>query len=147
MSGMLAIEPLLVERIRQVVGVQGLKVITSAEMAGVKENAQPVPAVHVVYDGVSVREEKGLVEIIERWITFVAVRNLRSTRSGEDARQDAGPILDAVFAALLGWQPTGVKPLLPASPPRPYFNAGYAYFPLAWDARLKKIPMPCPAYQ
>lgn len=143
MSGMLAIEPLLVERIRQVVNMPGLKVLTSAEMAGVKENAQPVPAVHVVYDGVSVREEKGLVEIVERWITFVAVRNLRSTRSGEDARQDAGPILDSVFFALLGWQAEGVKPLLPSTPPRPYFNAGYAYFPLAWSARLQKIPMPC----
>ncbi|MFA7269837.1 MAG: hypothetical protein WC073_10875 [Sterolibacterium sp.] len=143
MIGMLAIEPLLVERIRQEVIVPGLKVVTSAEMVGVKENSQPVPAVHVVYDGPVMRVEKGLVEIIERWITVVAVRNLRSTRSGEDARQDAGPILDAVFSALLGWQPVGVKPLLPSNPPRPYFNAGYAYFPLAWEARLKKIPMPC----
>lgn len=145
MSGMLAIEPLLVERIRQGVDAPGLKILTAADMSGFKENTQPVPAVHVVYDGVSVREDKGLVEITERWITIVAVRNLRSTRSGEDARQDAGPILDAVFAALLGWQAGGVKPLLPASPPRAGFNAGYAYFPLAWDARLKKIPVPCPS--
>lgn len=144
MSGLLAIEPQLAERIGQRVAVPALKVLTAAALSGVTENAQPTPAVHVVYDGFSVREEKGLVEIVERWITVVAVRNVRSPRGGEDARQDAGPILDAVFAALLGYQPAGVKPLLPANPPRPYFNAGFAYFPLAWSARLKKIPMPCP---
>jgi hypothetical protein len=143
MSGFLAIEPLLVARISQRVIVPGLKVITAADMAGIKENAQPVPAVHVIYDGCTMREEKGLVEIVERWITAVAVRNLKSTRSGEDARQDAGQIMDAVFAALLGWQADGVKPLLPADPPRASFNAGFGYFPLAWSARLKKIPMPC----
>lgn len=146
-AGFMSIEPLLVARIGQTVKVPSLKVITASELAGVKENAQPVPAVHVIYDGFTVHEDKGLVEIVERWLTVVAVRNLKTARSGEDVRQDAGQILAALFESLLGWQADGVKPLLPTNPPRPGFNAGYGYFPLAWSARLKKISMPCPAYQ
>jgi hypothetical protein len=145
MSGFMDLEPRLVERIRQSVDVTGLKILNGAELAGVKEASQPTPAIHVIYDGFTAREDKGLVEIVERWITVVAVRNVRSARSGEDARQSAGPIMDALFHALLGWQTDGIKPLLPANPPRPGFAAGFGYFPLAWSARLKKIPMPCPS--
>lgn len=141
---LLSIEPLLVARIESALDVPGLKVLTPADLAGVTTLAQHAPAVHVVYDGFSVREDKGLVEITERWLTVVAVRNVKSARSGEDARQDAGPIMDALFFALLGWQPAGVRPLEAVTPPRPGFNAGFGYFPLAWSARLKKIPTPCP---
>lgn len=143
--GFMALEPLLVARIQGLVDVPGLKVLTAAQLAGVGENAQHVPAIHVVYNDFTAREDKGLVEIVERWLTVVAVRNVRSAKSGTDARQDAGPILDALFSALLGWQAPGVKPLLPLTPPRPDFNAGFGYFPLAWEARLKKFPLPCPS--
>lgn len=147
MTGFLALEPDLVQRIETAVIVPGLKVLTAAQLAGVQANAQPVPAVHVIYDGfATLRAENGLAEIVERWLTVVAVRNVRSARSGADARADAGPILDGVFAALYGWQVSGVKPLQPILPPRPGFDAGFGYYPLAWAARLAKIPQPCPLH-
>jgi hypothetical protein len=142
--GLLALEPELVARIESALQVPRLKVLTRADLAGIKAASQPAPAVHVVYDGPGFSADGNSVEITERWFTVVVVRNLRSTASGEDARADAGPILDALFNALYGWQPTGVKPLLPVTPPRPGFDAGMGYFPLAWSARLKKIHMPCP---
>lgn len=144
MSGMLAVEPLLVERLQAALGGMGVRVFRAADLSGVAQASQAAPAVHVVPDGFDIREERGLVEISERWLTVIVVRNVRSAKSGEDARQDAGPILDAAFAALLGWIPVEtVKPLLPSTPPRPVFNAGMGYFPLAWQVRLRKINLPC----
>lgn len=140
----LALESALVTHIGSTLNVPNLKVLTAADLAGVQESGQHVPAVHVVYGGCGIKDSQGRVEITENWLTVVAVRNVKTARSGEDARADAGPILDALFMALLGWQSTGVKPLLPITPPRPGFKAGFGYFPLAWSARLDKISMPCP---
>lgn len=142
--GFLAFESALTARIESAVIVPGLKVLTRSQLSGVQAASQPVPAVHVIPDDFAVTEDKGLVEIVERWLTVVVVRNVRNAASGEDARADAGPIMDAVFTALLGWQTDGVKPLLPAKAPGHGFTAGFGYFPMAWSARLKKIPMPCP---
>lgn len=143
MTGFLQLETILKARVRAAVAVPGLKVLGAPELAGVKANAQPTPAVHVVFDGFAeLTEERGVLRVAERWLTVLAVRNARSTRSGDDAREDAGPILDALFAALHGWTAPGVKPLIPAVPPLPGFDAGFAYFPLAWIAR-RTLVVPC----
>lgn len=75
--GFLALEPVLVARLAATVTAPSLKILAAAQLAGVAENAQPAPALHVVYDGFSVRDDKGLIEIVERWLTVVAVRNVR----------------------------------------------------------------------
>lgn len=142
----LAIEPEIVARLRAAVDVTNLKVLNAADLAGMQAAAQHVPAVHVIFDGfATLRAEDYRVEVVERWLTVIAVRNVASAARGEDARADAGPIMDQVFAALLGFQAAGCKPLIPTQPPRPGFAAGYGYFPLAWLARAAKIAMPCPS--
>lgn len=142
----MALEPLLIERINdRLRHIPALKILSGADLAGIDERAQPVPAVHVIFGGHQERVQDHLVERVERWLTVVAVRNARSQVSGQDARADAGPILTDLHAALLGWQPKGVKPVQPAAAPRPGFSAGFGYFPLAWEARFAKYPMPCPA--
>lgn len=132
--GFLALEPLIAARIRSVVVTPGLKVLAAADLAGLKANAQPSPAVHVIQGGHSVAVDGWLATITETWLTVVAVRNVRDAATGAAMRTDAGPILDALFAGLFGWRVDGVKPLVPAKPPRPGFEAGFGYFPLAWEA-------------
>jgi hypothetical protein len=146
----LAFEPMLVARIEATIKTPGLKVLTAADLAGVSAQAQHAPAVQVIFDGWRLAEANGLTTVTERWLTVVAVRNARSQITGFDTRGNAAPILDALFAALNGWQAEidgrRVKPLRPVTPPRPGFDAGFGYYPLAWEAHLPDQVAPCPTY-
>lgn len=144
MSTLLALEPLIAARLRELIDRPEVKILTLADLASLQESAQPVPAVHLVYDGHTVNINEMHTEIVERYLTVIAVRNVRDQKGGADARAAAAPLLNAVFAALNGWVPAGHKPLRAATPPRPGYKAGFGYHPLAWEARLKRIPHPCP---
>lgn len=144
MSGFLGVEPLIVARLTASVPVPGLKVLSAPDLDGIQAASQPVPAVHVVFGGFARLEaEASLTEVIETWYTVAVVRNARAAHRGADTRVDAGDILDAVFAALNGWQPEGYRPLQPATPPAGGYDAGFGYFPLAWRVR-RLAALPCP---
>lgn len=138
MNGLLSVEPLIVARLSASVTVPGVKILAVPDLAGVQAASQPVPAVHVVFGGFeSVSAAQGIADVVERWLTVVVVRNVRAAAAGADARADAGSLLDAVFAALAGWQPAGYPPLLPVTPPQAGYDAGFGYFPLAWQVRTR----------
>lgn len=144
MSGLLGVEPLLADRLSAKVGVAGLRVLSAPDLDGMQAASQPVPAVHLVFGGFERMEtEQRLVDIVETWLTVVVVRNARAAHRGADTRADAGSILDAVFAALNGWQPAGYRPLQATLPPRGGYDAGFGYFPLAWRVR-RMAGVPCP---
>ncbi|MEN8196871.1 MAG: hypothetical protein ABFS30_10225, partial [Pseudomonadota bacterium] len=66
----------------------------------------------------------------------VVTGNVRST-SGSDARQDAGPIMDSVLSALMGWKPSPVHGELQLqTPPAPIFSNGFGYFPIDFQTRM-----------
>ena len=137
----LGAEPLLLERLReQVEGVRA--VLSAADLAGVAESKQPTPALHVLYGGYTPGEQlkgsQGRVQAShQRWVVVVAVRNLRTPHTGEDARGEAGPLLSAVLEALQGWRPSAEHtPLELAAGPAPGFSKGYGYFPLAFATRV-----------
>lgn len=141
MENYLSAEPLLIARLREKVSdVKG--VLSAADLAGVAESAQQTPALHVVFGGYrptrSVDGSRGAIQETEQtWWVVAAVKNLRSPQTGENAREQAGPILSAVLAALQGWQPTAKHtPLELAAGPRPGFSKGYGYFPLAFVTRV-----------
>lgn len=140
----LALEPLLIARIREQVAAPGLKMFAPPDLDGVLERAQHTPAIHVLRIAVRVNIESGLTTITEDYATIVAVRNVRDAVSGAANRADAGPLLDALFMALLGWLPEGCKSFEPLDPPRDLYRDGYGYYPLAWRARHRAIPVPCP---
>jgi hypothetical protein len=135
----LELEPLLIDRLRSVLPPE-VHVLTAAELASVAEDKQRTPAVHVVYDGFDVIQEGsgGLaVEIEQRWLTVISVRNMGAYRSGALVREDAGPILTAVFERLTGWPPGGeMERLRPARPPNAAYSQGFGYFPLLWRYRI-----------
>ena len=130
----LALEPLLIARIKA--AVPGFRaVLGMADLASMQEAGQTTPAAHVIYQGDAYPPGAGsstrLVE--QTWLVVVAVRNVRDTVGGSAAREEAGVLISQVLTALSGWRcAPEEKPLTLVTPPRPGFNAGYAYFPLAF---------------
>lgn len=140
---MLGAEPLIVARIKErLVTVEPrLHVFTAPDLAGVTEEQQFTPAVHVVYGGHRISQEQNngqTVEIEQTWHTVVVVRNVRAPRSGRDTRAEAGVIMDALFRALAGWKPAlqNVRAMRPANTVQAGYSRGFGYYPLSWTLRM-----------
>lgn len=133
----LATEAALVARLTERLPAT-VRVLTAADLASVAEGSQPTPAVHVVYQGHRVAERRAdgrALRLTQTWLTVVAVRNVRDARSGAAAREDASALVDAVFAALMGWQPDGLaRPLAAADAAQAAYVAGFMYLPIGWQA-------------
>lgn len=138
----LEIEPALIARVAA--AVPGLrKVFGMAELATIRERAaQFAPCACVVYDGDTVpggdgaRAGNGAAQVVlQRWVVWLIVRNVRDANDGAAARSDAGPLLSLLIQALAGWQPTpAFRPLRRNSAPRPLFEDGVIHFPLLFEA-------------
>lgn len=137
----LGLEALLVERIKSAVPAFR-DVLGMADLAAMQESSQGTPAAHVIYQGDAIPSGSSAGQgtaqvVVQSWLVVVAVRNARDTLGGSDARRDAGALLTDTIQALSGWQPAPeFRPLVRVNAPRPGFNAGFAYFPLAFEARF-----------
>ena len=134
-NNFLAPEPYIVARLKEL--LPGVHVLTAADLAATKEESQPVPAVHVIWNGFRVKEarEDGRVAWLDHeWLIVSAVRNVRGLKSGADARQEAGELAARAGAAVMGYRPPNVAgPMrLAPSPGAGYSQAGYLYLPLAF---------------
>lgn len=141
MDNHLALEALLIERIKSAVP-EFRDVFGMADLAAMQESSQVTPAAHVIYQGDAIPSSnsagQGTAQVVlQTWLVVVAVRSARDTRGGAGSREEAGPLIAAVIKALSGWQPAPeFRPLGRVNAPRPGFNAGFAYFPLAFEARF-----------
>ena len=125
----LALEPHLLALIGH--AVQGMSpavhVLSSADLADVKESAQKTPAVHLIYGGYRITDDLGTAwSLAHIWYAVVVVRNVATQRSGQAARQSAGPLVAAVVGA--------TRPLTLLSPPPASYRAGHQYIPSAFEA-------------
>lgn len=141
----LALEPLIIDRLKT--EVPTLRAVLSADaLADLAEGVQTTPAAYVLYDGDDVpsadgkRAGDGARQLVsQRWLVVLAVRN---ARGGSDAREDAGPLLTQILAALAGYHPQPAppsqvyRPLKRAQAPRPGYHAGYGYFPLLFTTEV-----------
>lgn len=142
-SDFLFLEGLLVARLKTALGDK-VFVHTAADLNAVTESGQATPAVHVLYRGYRVAnaETDGFVGVVQTWLTVVAVRNVRNTTSGEDARLEAGPLATDVLDALYGARFSGARSLRLANGPDAGYLGGHFYLPLAWHAGVYFKP-PC----
>lgn len=142
MTNYLSAEAFIIARLREKAPEAVKAVLSAADLAGVAESKQVTPALHVLFHGYrptrAVEGSRGAIQETEQtWVVVTAVRNLRTPKTGEHAREEAGPILSAVLAALQGWQPSPKHtPLELAGGPRAGFTGGYGYFPLAFTTRV-----------
>lgn len=131
------IEPLLMARLRE--RVPGARAILSAaDLAGVQEQQQADPALHVFYMGDRFGDSArggACVEIQQTWAVVVVVRELRAAAV---TRASAGELVGAVIAAVQGWQAgPDYGPLRRIEAPQPIYRpGGWCYFPLYFLARV-----------
>lgn len=137
-----AFEQLLVDRLKSQLADLSpkVKIITSADLAGITEAQQVTPAVQVIYRGYrvqDVRTDGRAARFEQTWLAVVATRNVASLRSGDAARADAGAIARRVLKALMGHTlPGSSRPLRPTDAPEAAYSAGFMYLPLAFTAEL-----------
>lgn len=135
----LAIESALVERLKARLPT-GVHVLTRADLASVAEGSQPTPAVHVVYQGYRVQENRPdgrAARVQQTWLVVIVVRNVRDAASGQAARGDAGDLAESVMSALMGWRPEIVnKAIKLANAPASGYRAGLLYLPLAFELEV-----------
>ena len=136
-TGPLSLEPLLVERLKTALAshTPAVHVLCAADLDGVIEERQLVPAVHVVLDGIkplSANVGDTLTECT--WHTVLTLRNVNTANKGGAAvRVDANALANAVYTNLVGWTPPGhSKPLRLVPSPRGGNHNGFMYLPLTW---------------
>ena len=139
-----AVEAALIARLKAKVQTPGLvrAVLSASDLAGVKEQGQATPALHVLLSRYRVADsvsDGSKAQIAQTWWIVAAVRNAVSGRgtgaATARAREDAGTILDAVAPALMGWRApvAGCGPCRMVDPPAPDVGDGFAYYPLAFS--------------
>lgn len=143
LPNLLVLEPELMERLRTHLGNPAIHVLCAADLAGVTEEKQLTPAVHVVCQGYRVTESRGdgrAARVEQTWLVVVATRNVRglgNLKDADAARAAAGSLAALVANALMGWRPPGAaKPLRLVDGPRADYSAGHQYLPLAFAAEL-----------
>lgn len=114
MVDFLAAEGAILARLEEM--VPGVRILSAADLAGIKAGRQVTPAIYLLLD--NIRPESSAargraLRIRQRWAVVVTVRNVREIKSGAGARQEAGPMITQCIQALSGWTPAeGHTPLL-----------------------------------
>lgn len=132
-----AAEGLIIERLQEKLGNSVRKVAGAPDLDGVRAAAQVTPAVYVIYGGYKPERDNGpgVVEITQRWLVVVTVRNVRDSASGEGVRDDAGALAHATLTALMGWRPADHTPLILEAGPSPGIDKGFGYFPFVFTTK------------
>ncbi|WCM88522.1 phage tail terminator protein [Acidovorax sp. NCPPB 3576] len=132
-------EPHIVDRLKEALrGLQpAVHVLTATDLSGIKEENQPTPAVHVVWNGFRVLEARAdgaAARLDHTWLIVAAVRNVRTLKTGEAVRAQAGELAARAGAALMGYRPPNVAgPMrLAPAPGSGISAAGFMYLPLAF---------------
>lgn len=136
MTGPLDLEPLLVDRLKTALAshTPAVHVLCAADLDGVIEERQLVPAVHVVLDAIKpLSADVGNTLTECTWHTVLTLRNVNKSDKGAAVRVDANALASAVYTHLVGWTPPGhSKPLRLVPGPRGGNHNGFMYLPLTW---------------
>lgn len=142
MDDYLAAESAIVAQLKD--RVANVHILSAAELAGVPQKGQVTPAVHVIYGGDQVptaSADRGYSgkpqKVLQKWLAVIAVRNAGSQVTGEKQREQAGPIISQVIAALAGFEAgKGFGPMMRINAPAPAYNGTFAYFPLQFTTEV-----------
>lgn len=135
----MAMEDPMLELLRSAVqDLPTVKVLTAADLEGVKAQAQHTPALHLIYKGFrplnsQVAAAGVRVRVEHTWLLIAVTKNVSTVRSGKAARADAAPLLARGVLALAGASlPGATKPVEMAAAPAPVYDAGHLYLPSAF---------------
>ena len=147
LDNLLLLEPELAARLKAVLAdlSPAVHVLSQDDLAGVKEEQQLVPAVHVVYQGYRVTEasraDGRAARIEQTWLAVVVTRNVANLKTADAARKQAGVLCVKVLAGLMGFKAASAAgPLKLATGPAGVFSKGFGYMPLAFTVELALTP-------
>ncbi|OGB58441.1 MAG: hypothetical protein A2496_01625 [Burkholderiales bacterium RIFOXYC12_FULL_60_6] len=147
LDNLLLLEPELAARLKAVLAdlSPAVHVLSQDDLAGVKEEQQLVPAVHVVYQGYRVTEasraDGRAARIEQTWLAVVVTRNVANLKTADAARKQAGVLCAKVLAGLMGFKAASAAgPLKLATGPAGVFSKGFGYMPLAFTVELALTP-------
>lgn len=137
MSNHLALEGLLIDRLKAA-NIPGVREVYSVgEMDRLDENSFKTPCLAVQYDGEEVGDgmpKMGLLKVTQSWLVVVSTNSKRDPISGSGNRDIAGEILAAVIESMKGaklgesmWEVRRV------TGPKPIYRSPFASFPLRFE--------------
>jgi len=118
------------------------QVLSAADLEGVQESRQAVPAAHVLFSDYTVAEAPGFGEkarVRQTWVVVIVDRNVRQTNQAAAQRAAIGPRVLAVMQTLMGWAPTAQHSalVLTDSPFQTAYSNGFIYVPVAFYSDVK----------
>lgn len=138
MATYLDVEGLIVDRLAErVTELPAAHILTLADAASIEEIQQPVPGLSVIFNGQYPRKAPNgaLTQVIDQqWQIVVVIRHVASLTDGRAARAMVSPILAAVDAAMLGWEPTQEHdPFQLVGAPESTYRNGFLNYPLVYQ--------------
>lgn len=146
MASWFDLEGAIVARLRQALDAKGfdqVRILTRSDLASIKAGQHPTPAIDVIYRGYGVPASYPITRIEQTWLTVPVVRNVVTARSGQSARDEAGPLIDICLDAIGtgGRIAEGFGPMKLKTGPAPAQDlAGLSFFPLAWGVTHTRTP-------
>lgn len=141
MDNYLAAAQLIIDRLKD--QVDALATVSDwSEYATLDEATFNSPAAYVLFLGYRPTQEHsdGSVQQTEQlWGVVVAVRNARQARAKSGVREDAGPLMASVMAALQGWRPSkehSALKLTSVDAARPTYGATVGFFPMIFASKV-----------
>lgn len=140
MTDLLAAEPLIIDRLKTITGVTGLRVASTASIVGTTDIAAHAPAlfVHPGDSEIAAEIQRGLAQSEEESWEVVAVVKLipDPTNLAKTYQSEAGSLLNKVVEKLVGWAPSSdFGATRYAGRDKPDAQPGYAEFALRFKVR------------
>ncbi|WP_221800442.1 phage tail terminator protein [Oceanobacter mangrovi] len=130
-----AVQAEIVARLEQLLP-KTVRVLTTDDLMGVREDEMPTPCVHVIYQGGKVQESRRpdhrVARLADSWLIVVVVSAERRGDSTE-AIETATEHVDVIRPGLMGWRPPSANgPMELATPPAPAKTSACFYLPVAF---------------
>lgn len=139
-DNLLAVYPLILERMKSVSGVKAVKEIgeLSEIVAAAREKRKVAPldgAVYVVYGGETVADTAGNHSQSKHTLHFTFILAKTYTAGGKSPLYEAGAVLTAIQTAFAGWsagREYNASVFRRTPSPAIEYNDGYAFFPISF---------------
>ncbi|MBF0193483.1 MAG: hypothetical protein HQL71_02955 [Magnetococcales bacterium] len=111
---------------------------TTRSLKELINHPSPTPALFLIYDGQEPFMAAGKEQVVDQqWLLVIVVRCARQTAAGAYERLEAGPLINTIATALIGWQPNNdFGPLALTTAPGPVYNNGYGYYQVRFSTRF-----------
>jgi hypothetical protein len=140
---LLALEPLLVARLRDQVPADAATIRTAADSDTILKSGARAPSVYVIYAGggptetLDARRKTRPVRVRQDWLIVATARNAAGISEGAEARNEAGALAGIALTALLDWTPEGaLRPLELIALPDPGLVAGAQLCPFVVSTEI-----------